>query len=135
MYNQTTVTDEAGNRRRYTYDGLSRMTKVEEPNPSLDTPQVTTYTYNALGKLTQTAQGSQTRTFAFDSLGRMTSQTLPESGTTSFTYDTDSQLLTKTDARGVAVTVTYGTSGSAIQPKRNRPKRNPRLFCAAIPRP
>ena len=40
--NQTTVTDEGGNPRRYTYDGLGRMTKVEEPNPTLASPLITT---------------------------------------------------------------------------------------------
>src|SRR5438094_293421 len=87
--NQTTVTDEAGNARRYTYDRFGRMTKVEEPNPTLTTPLVTTYTYNVLGKLAQTQQGSQMRTFVYDSLGRMTSQTLLESGTTTFVYNSD----------------------------------------------
>src|SRR5207249_4421555 len=38
-FNQTTVTDEAGNARRYTYNPLGQMTKVEEPNPTLTTPQ------------------------------------------------------------------------------------------------
>jgi YD repeat-containing protein len=41
--NQTTVTNEAGNRRRYTYDGMGQMTRVEEPNPSLASPLITTY--------------------------------------------------------------------------------------------
>jgi YD repeat-containing protein len=118
--NQTTVTDEAGNSRRYTYDGLGRMTMVEEPNPSLATPLITTYTYNVLGKMTQSNQSGQTRSWAFDSLGRMTSETLPESGTTTFTYgydanaNPDSALRTKTDARGKVTTMSYGTSGGAL---------------------
>jgi len=112
--NQTVVTDEAGNQRRYTYDALGRMTMVEEPNPTLATPAVTTYTYNVLGKMTGSNQSNQTRTWAFDSLSRITSQTLPESGTTSFTYNADSQLLTKTDARGTVETITYGTSDGSI---------------------
>ena len=112
--NQTTVTDEAGNQRRYTYNGSGGMTKVEEPNPTLTTPLITTYSYNELGKMTGSNQSSQTRSWAFDTLGRMTSQTLPESGTTSFTYDVENQLLTKTDARGITVTMTYGTSGGQI---------------------
>src|SRR5207249_1991926 len=36
--NQTTVTDEAGNQRRYTYDRYRQMTQVEEPNPTLSSP-------------------------------------------------------------------------------------------------
>jgi YD repeat-containing protein len=49
--NQTMVIDQAGNQRRYTFDGLGQMTKVEEPNPSLATALVTTYKYNVLGKM------------------------------------------------------------------------------------
>jgi YD repeat-containing protein len=105
--NQTTMTDEASNQRRYTYDGLGQMTKVEDPNPSLASPLVTTYSYNVLGKLTQSNQSSQTRTWVFDSLGRVTSETLPESGTTTFTYNSDGALATKTDARSITTTLTY----------------------------
>jgi YD repeat-containing protein len=105
--NQTTVTDEAQSQRRYTYDGIGHLTKVEEPNPTLSTPLVTTYAYNALDKMVQSNQSGQLRTWVYDSLGRLTSQTLPESGTTSFTYNADSLLATKTDARNVTTTITY----------------------------
>src|SRR5207244_2551694 len=71
------------------------------------TPLVTTYTYNVLGKMTQSNQGGQTRTWAFDALGRTTSETLPESGTTTFTYNSDDLLATKTDARNITTTMTY----------------------------
>src|SRR5206468_1492107 len=92
LANQTTVTDEGANARRYTYDGPGRMTKVEEPNPTLASPLVTTYAYNVFGKMTQSNQGGQTRTWNFDSLGRTTSETLPESGATTFTYNAESLL-------------------------------------------
>jgi YD repeat-containing protein len=39
-----------------------------------------------------TAQGSQTRSFAYDSLGRLTSATNPESNTTTYLYDASSNL-------------------------------------------
>jgi hypothetical protein len=50
------VTDEAGNQRRYTYDVFGHMTKVEEPNPTLSTPLVTTYKYFGFGPLYQSNQ-------------------------------------------------------------------------------
>jgi len=83
------------------------MTQVEEPHPSLSTPQLTTYTYNALGKLTQSNQSNQTRTWAFDALGRLSSQTLPESGTTSYSYNSEGLIATRTDARNITTTITY----------------------------
>jgi YD repeat-containing protein len=63
-FNQTTVTDEAGNQRRYTYNPLGQMTKVEEPNPSLvwNAPLVTTYKYYDFGPLYRSDQSSQQRT-------------------------------------------------------------------------
>ena len=107
--NQTTVTDQSGNARRYTYDGLGRMVKVEEPNPRLTTPQITSYAYNFHGDLKKTTQGTQVRTFAYDGLRRKTSQTLPESGTTTHAYNSDGLLSSMTDARSVTTTYAYDT--------------------------
>jgi YD repeat-containing protein len=69
--------------------------------------------------MTQSNQSNQIRQWAFDSLGRMTSQNLPESGTTTFNYSVssdnpDGALRTKTDARGTVTTMAYGTSGGTI---------------------
>ncbi len=53
------------------------------------------YTYNALGNLltvTQNAQASsnqQTRTYTYDGLSRLISETNPESDSTTYTYDSD----------------------------------------------
>jgi RHS repeat-associated protein len=106
-YNQTTVTDEAGNARRYTNNALGQMTKVEEPNPTLDNVLVTNYTYYAFGPLHQSNQSGQTRTFVNDWLSRQTSQALPESGTMTFAYDNASRLTSKTDARNITTTFSY----------------------------
>jgi YD repeat-containing protein len=54
----------------------------------------TKYSYDALGDLirvTQNAQGtSQPRYYGYDLLARLTSETNPENGTTSYAYDSDS---------------------------------------------
>ena len=105
--NQTKVTDQDGNARRYTYDGLGRLEKVEEPNPTLDTPQVTEYAYTFHGDLKQTTQGTQLRIFEYDGLRRKTRQTLPESGTTTYEYNAHGLLEWQTDARGVKTTYAY----------------------------
>jgi YD repeat-containing protein len=39
---------------------------------------------------------ARTRTFVYDSLSRVTSASNPESGTISYAYDADSNLITKT---------------------------------------
>ena len=73
----------------------------------------TTYSYDVLGnlleivKVGQDSMPDQIRTFTYDSLGRMTSETHPEKGTTTYTHDDNGNVLTITDARGVVATFTY----------------------------
>jgi RHS repeat-associated protein len=87
------------------YDGLGRLTSVCEISSVLpgvgtcgqtktQTGYWTKYTYDALGHLltvTQNAQAAsgsqQQRSFVYDMLGRMTSETNPESGTSTYQYD------------------------------------------------
>ena len=106
--NDTTVTvtpapsGENAKTRQYEYDALGRLTSVCEvtgvssagcgQNNGTGTGYKTAYTYDPLGNLTQAVEatnlsGPQTRTFAYDGLSRMTSETNPESGTTSYTFD------------------------------------------------
>jgi len=97
-------------------DGLGRLTNVcEVTSVSLlgngGTPSscgldiaatgfLTTYAYNTLNNLTTVTQGTMaTRTFNFDSLSRMTSESEPEWGsgsTMSYTYNNDSLLTVRT---------------------------------------
>src|SRR5581483_125535 len=101
----TTVTDQAGKVRTSAVDGIGRLTQVTEDPSGLN--YQTNYSYDALGNLTQVSQGSQTRTFNYSSLGRLTSATNPESGTVSYTYDNNGNLTSKTDARSITSTMTY----------------------------
>jgi RHS repeat-associated protein len=101
----TTVTDQAGKSRKTVSDALGRLREVYEDPSELN--YLTGYTYDPLGNLRTVTQGSQTRNFVYDSLGRMTSATNPESGTTAYAYDANGNLLTRTYARGVATTYTY----------------------------
>jgi YD repeat-containing protein len=75
------VTDEAGNARVNTVDGLGRLSSVQEANGTL-----TWYTYDGLNNLTWVSMGVQTRTFTYSSLSRLLSATNPETGTTPVTY-------------------------------------------------
>ncbi len=92
-------------KKQLEYDALGRLSSVCEitaasgsgscgqSNPAIGF--LTKYTYNALGDLltvTQNAQpgaigGTQARSFVYDMLGRLTSETNPESGTTTYVYD------------------------------------------------
>jgi RHS repeat-associated protein len=99
-------TGENTKRRQLEYDSLGRLTSVCEITTTLSgngpcaqsnaqTGYWTKYAYDALGDLltvTQNAQAAaatqQTRTYTYDAMSRLTSEANPESGTTSYTYDT-----------------------------------------------
>ncbi|MDE1156352.1 MAG: hypothetical protein PW735_11580 [Acidobacteriaceae bacterium] len=114
----TTTTDESGVSWSRTTDGLGRLVKVIEHGSQLDPHNLETeYVYDALNNLTQVTQkGTSTetpvqRSFTYDSLSRLITSINPEVGTicygqwvaTSCTggYDANSNLLYKTDARGI----------------------------------
>ena len=107
----TTVTDQAGKTRVSYADGLGRLSEVVESGIGV----TTRYKYDVLDNLTRVCQagmwgsapdytciGGQLRSFAYDSLSRLTSATNPESGATGYTYDGNGNLLSRTDANGVA---------------------------------
>jgi RHS repeat-associated protein len=68
------------------------------------------YGYDALGHLMSVNYSGQVRSYGpFDGLGRMTSETNPETGTISYAYDTTSpgDLYQIKDARGITQTFSY----------------------------
>jgi YD repeat-containing protein len=103
FYRFGTVTDEAGNSRQSCAHGLGRMTSVfEDPGSSPHLHYQTTYQYDVLGDLTNVTQNgsnsayARIRTFAYDSLAHLTSAANPESGTITYAYDADGNVITKT---------------------------------------
>jgi RHS repeat-associated protein len=76
---------------------------------TIETPLITLYAYNELDKLTVVTQGEQTRTYTYDSMGRLKSVTTPETNNTasSYTYTDFDAVLTRTDPRGVVTTYAY----------------------------
>jgi RHS repeat-associated protein len=87
--------------RIYQHDGLGRLVTVCEVSSTTlqgGSPTscgafsangyLTTYAYSALGNLVSVTQGAQTRTFNYDGLSRLTSESHPEaSAATTYTYD------------------------------------------------
>jgi RHS repeat-associated protein len=131
--NWTTVTDPAGNWKQYESDIFGNTIVVVEPDPSY-TPLVTTapnppsttasgilvtnYTYDFVNHLTNVsmvrAGVTQTRTSTYSPTTLfLTSTTSPETGTssgngtTSYVYNADGTLHTRTDPKGQVTTYTY----------------------------
>jgi RHS repeat-associated protein len=97
-------------RRQLEYDSLGRLTSACEitglagngacgQNAS-QTGYWTKYAYDVIGDVTSVTQnaqatsGQQTRAYGYDGVGRLTSETNPESGTTTYTYDLASSCAT-----------------------------------------
>ena len=111
--NCTTVTDEAGKVRKSCVDGLGRLTGVwEDPN---NLNYETDYQYDALNDLTEVTQGSETRSFSYDSLARLSSALNPESTSLAYVYDNNGNVTLKTDARGITTKYFYDTVNRLTQ--------------------
>jgi hypothetical protein len=128
LVNSGPAAGENQKQRQLEYDALGRLTSVCEitsgagsgtcGQTSAQIGYWTKYTYDAAGRLTgvaQNAQGTQqTRSYAFDFTGRLTSETNPESGTTSYVYDSDAtcgnssgDLVKRSDAVGNVTCYAY----------------------------
>ncbi len=107
--NTAIVTDPAGKARKSIVDGLGRMTSVYEPDSSNQLTVATSYAYNILDQLTTVTEGSQTRTYSYDDLGRASSVKTPEANQVAYQYQYNNfGLVTqRTDPRGVISTYGY----------------------------
>jgi RHS repeat-associated protein len=122
--NCTTATDESGKARKSCADAFGRMVTVFEDPSGLN--YETDYQYDVLNNLLRVDQKGtaptdstkwRTRLFTYDSLSRIITALNPENGTTCYGiwfggscingYDSNSNLLKKTDARNITITYTY----------------------------
>ena len=75
-----------------------------------------------MGHVTQVSmpRGSttQTRTFVYDSAGRLTSAANPENGTVTYAYNTTNTLASKTDAKGQTTAYTYDSNNRVTMVQR-----------------
>jgi RHS repeat-associated protein len=138
---QTVLSRDAWGRERWARsDAFGRTVEVVEPDPNgngqvtASGNMLTAYLYDPLDQLMQVSQGTQVRKFRYDSLGRVVLQKLAEQAATindsgvfvgaggsgatwsdAFQYDVRSNLIQRTDARGVKTNFSY-LKNSAVDP-------------------
>ena len=128
--NTVTVTDQAGKARKSVTDALGRLKEIYEDPSGLN--YLTSYTYDALDNLTTVTQGTQQRFFMYDSLKRPIRARNPEQDVNSnltladpltgnsqwslgYQYDSNGNLLVKTDARNVSTHFSYDALNRALR--------------------
>jgi len=110
--------DPAGKKRQSWRNSLGRLIEADEffTTSSPGSTVATCYQYDLLGNVSEVDQGTQTRTFSYDGLSRLTSETTPEAGTVNYYYTTsggtlcsgNSKVLCRVaDARSITTAYTY----------------------------
>lgn len=100
------------NTTTYSYDAVGRLTGTSFSD---GTPAVA-YTYNANGQVLTRVDGSGTTTYGYDQMGRLTSRVnTAGGGTISYAYDKASNLVSTTDTRG---TTSYAFDDSGVMTTR-----------------
>jgi RHS repeat-associated protein len=114
--NTVTATDPLGHSRMASKDAFGDLMSLTEPDSSNTLDWTSVYAYNWQGQLIQVDQkGSsgtdstqwRTRYFNYDGIGRLTSESTPEAGTTSFSYDYNGNVLFSKNANSANNTTQY----------------------------
>jgi RHS repeat-associated protein len=118
-------TDPRGAITRYAYDGEGRPTSTTRPSG-----KIVTNSYDAAGRRTQSVAGTDTRSYGYDTAGRITSagnlgfgydnrglltRSTDAGGDTTYAYDAARRLSARTPPGGVTTTFAYGTTGTLSQ--------------------
>jgi YD repeat-containing protein len=106
---------ETGDQRvttKETYDALGRLVTITEDSGGAN--DVTVYTYDEGDRLASVTQGTQaSRQFFHDAAGLLTSETHPESGTTSYSYDARGNVIKKVTPTA-SVSTSYDAAGRVV---------------------
>jgi RHS repeat-associated protein len=90
------------------FAGQGALSGGADQHPSdLAHPYITSYQYGVLDNLLQVTQGVQTRSYAYDGIGRLTDVTTPEAGHVQLGYNSFDLVTQRTDARGVVTSYSY----------------------------
>ncbi|TXH65378.1 MAG: RHS repeat protein [Lysobacteraceae bacterium] len=102
----TLTTDALGRKTGHDYDALGRLRSTLQDVEGIAAQ--TTYRYDGLNRLTEVTDPNGLRTtYVHNAWGEALRQTSPDTGATLATYDNAGNPVTRTDARGVTVGMTY----------------------------
>ncbi|WP_232137466.1 RHS repeat-associated core domain-containing protein [Luteimonas fraxinea] len=104
--NSLTITDPLGRQTANTYDGLNRLKSALQDVGGIDA--ATDFEYDAFDNLTKVTdpKGLETR-YTFNAFGNLRSLESPDTGTTTYLYDSSGNRIGQLDARGQASSYTY----------------------------
>lgn len=111
------------------YDGFGRLVEVQEPLPNGSSLFTSTgYTYDFGDRLTSVVNGQSPRTFQYDRSGLLISDTHPERGAGTYTYDGRGRLLTKQLGTAVSLLHFYDAAERLTQVRDNIANRPLKTF-------
>lgn len=111
--NLTKITDALGNQTNFVNNSYGKMTRVTDPSSV-----VTNFTYDSYGNETEMNIPSISMYFSrtYDDVGRVSSAiTSCDCQTTTYTYDNNDNMLTKTDAEGNTTSYSYDANNNLTQ--------------------
>jgi RHS repeat-associated protein len=107
--------DESGTKGQSWRDAFGNLIEADEADSNNNLTIATCYLYDVADRPTQVASGAQTRLTSYDGLGRVTSTTEPESGTTTLYYTNTAGSVCSGASTNVCraqysngITITYG---------------------------
>ena len=98
------------------YDANGNVTQITDPNS-----QITSYTYDAMNRVSTITQQGATTTFTYDANGNIDTVDLPNGTTIDYTYDTVNHLTEITDDLGNKILYEYDTQGNRTREERKDP--------------
>ena len=114
------TTNAANSVTEYSYDNRNNLTGIIS-DKGADTQSVTSYTYDAFGRIISVSDAENGVTSAtYDNIGNILSITDPNGGTTTYKYDSMNRMTESVNAIGSKNTYTYNAQGLLAQSKNAR---------------
>lgn len=115
--NLTGIIDQLGRLTTRQYDIFNRLARVQTPPPRLnESHSITSFGYNNQDRLISVTDPRQlTTTYTLNGFGQQTDTNSPDAGYSSRVFDSDGNLTTSKDARGIVRSYRWGASQHIIQ--------------------